>query len=105
VVVARAAGAADGARHLKQPSTRSPTATELTASPAATTVPTYSWPMVKPGLDGHAAVVDVQVAAAHAGGLDADDGVVGCLQLGSGRSSTRTSPGAWKVTACIRAAR
>ena len=33
----------------KQPSTRSPTATELTASPAATTVPTYSWPMVKPG--------------------------------------------------------
>ena len=35
-------------------------------------------------LDGHAAVEDVQVAAAHAGGLDADDRVVGGLQLGVG---------------------
>ena len=33
-------------------------------------------------LDGDAAVEDVQVAAAHAGGLDADDRVVGGLQLG-----------------------
>jgi hypothetical protein len=29
----------------------------------------------------------------------------GACSSGSGRSSTRTSPGAWKVTACIRAAR
>ena len=33
----------------KQPSTRSPGATRVTASPTATTVPTYSWPIVKPG--------------------------------------------------------
>ena len=33
----------------KQPRTRSPTATPVTASPAATTSPTYSWPIVNPG--------------------------------------------------------
>src|ERR671930_626598 len=33
----------------KVPSTRSPTLTPVTASPAAATVPTYSCPIVKPG--------------------------------------------------------
>src|SRR5215211_1817662 len=33
----------------KQPSTRSPSDASVTASPAATTVPTNSWPSVKPG--------------------------------------------------------
>ena len=33
----------------KQPSTRSPSATLVTWSPVASTVPTNSWPIVKPG--------------------------------------------------------
>ena len=84
VVVARAARAADGARHLEaaqhavadrdradRVAGRDDGADVLVADGEAR-------------LDGHAAVVDVQVAAAHAGGLDADDGVVGRLQLGVG---------------------
>ena len=84
VVVAGAARAADGARHLEaaqhavadrdradRVAGRDDGADVLVADGEAR-------------LDGHAAVVDVQVAAAHAGGLDADDGVVGGLQLGVG---------------------
>ncbi len=53
-------------------------------SPTATTVPTYSWPIVKPGFDLDAAVVDVQVGAADARGLDAHDRVGRVEQLGLG---------------------
>ena len=52
-------------------------------------------------LDLHAPVVDVQVRAAHAGRVDAHDRVVAAISSGSGRSSTLTTPGAWKVTARI----
>ena len=71
-------------RSRSSPSTRSPSATWVTPSPAATTVPTNSWPSVKPCSIGHAAVVDVEVRAAHARGLDADDRVVALDQLGLG---------------------
>jgi hypothetical protein len=85
----------------KQPSTWSPTRDARDRVAAASTVPTYSWPIVKPGSICHAAVEDVEVRAADAGGLDADDRVVGARSSGSGFSSTRTSYGAWKVTALI----
>ena len=53
---------------------------------SASTVPTYSWPIVKPGLDLDAAVVDVQVRAAHAGGLDLHDRIARVEISGSGTS-------------------
>ena len=52
-------------------------------------------------LDRHPAVVDVEVGAADAARLDADDRVVGGASSGSGFSSIRTCSGAWKVTARI----
>ncbi len=68
----------------KQPSTRSPTATRVTASPAATHRADVLVPDREAGLDLDAAVVDVQVRAAHAGRLDAHDRVAGVEQLGLG---------------------
>ena len=68
----------------KQPSTRSPTSTFVTASPAAITVADELVADHEAGLDLHAAVVDVEVRAADAGRLDLHDRVVGREQLGLG---------------------
>src|SRR3954451_6004236 len=87
----------------KQPRTRSPTATPVTASPAATTSPTYSWPIVKPGSiftrpwkmcrSDPQTPVDVMRTSASPGASSS----------GSGLSTTSTRPGAWNATACISA--
>ena len=55
------------------------------------------------GLDRDAAVVDVEVGAADPGRLDSNHGVVGGDRLGLRALVTRTSPGAWKVTARMAA--
>ena len=68
----------------KQPRTRSPTATERHRVAGRDDGADVLVADREARLDGDAAVVDVQVAAAHAGGLDADDRVVGGLQLGVG---------------------
>ena len=66
VVAAQAEEAGAAGACGSSPSTRSPGATRVTSSPAASTVPTNSWPIVKPGSILHAPVVDVQVRAADA---------------------------------------
>src|SRR3954468_23585422 len=79
----------------------SPTLTPETASPAATTSPTYSWPMVKPGSIctrpwkmcrslPHTPVAVMRTMASS-----------GASRSGSGLSTTATSYGAWKATACM----
>ena len=65
LVVALVVGAAQALKkHVpqavwKHPSTRSPSDTRVTPSPAASTVPTNSWPSVNPGSMRDTAVVDV----------------------------------------------
>ena len=66
-------------------STRSPTLKPLTASPTAVTVPTASWPRMRPSVTaGDVTVQDVQVGAADRGGVDLDHDVGGFLDRGVG---------------------
>ncbi len=82
------------------PVTRSPGATRETPSPTVTTSPVNSWPSVKPGSTGWRpwrmcrSDPHTPAAVTRTSASSGSDG------SGSGFSSTRTSPGAWKVTAC-----
>src|SRR5215216_3299489 len=68
---------------MQETRTRSPWRTFSTASPVSTTVPTASWPRVRPSSQlGTSPFEDVQVGAADGGGVDLDDRVAGMLQLG-----------------------
>jgi hypothetical protein len=84
VVVPRAARAADGTRHLKAAQHAVADRDRAHRVAGRDHRADVLVPDGEARLDGHTAVVDVQVAAAHARGLDADDGVVGRLQLGVG---------------------
>ena len=85
----------------KEPTARSPSSNSVTPSPLASIVPRYSWPSDEPLLHLDAAVVGMQVGAADRGAVDAQQHVSGSSISGRGTSSTRTSCGPWKTTACM----
>src|SRR5918997_1254862 len=81
----------------KEPTTKSPTLTVRTSGPISCTTPTYSWPITwwstgSAPRYGHRSLPQMQVAARR---MIAS---VGSTIVGSGRCSTRTSPGLYRTT-------
>ena len=61
---------------MQETNTRSPTLTRRTDAPTAVTVPTASWPSIRPSVTaGRIAFEDMEVGTADGGGLNVNDGV------------------------------
>ena len=74
-------------------STRSPGATVLTPAPTCSTVPTASWPRIRPGGHlGHVPLQYVQVRTADGRAVHADDGVGVVVNRRVGTSSHVLGP-------------
>ena len=73
----------------------------MTPSPFSSIVPRYSWPRMNPSSSSIRPLVGVQVGAADRRPVDPQQHVGGLPIEGFGTSSTRTSRGPQKITACI----